>query len=156
MVKSNKISNMARVANDSDEKRGEVLHIRLSKQTLAGLEAEAAKSDQKLASFVRNQLEGVLEMPEILGTVALLDAICPAVDAAQSYFGDWRQDRFAYEVVRVIVDRLLERQKPAGEPVPHPIEDNLADLFFGADATPDSAAKTIMAMTLATAARRTK
>lgn len=155
MIKSKKISKQARVGTDSDQKRDEVLHIRLSKQTLAGLEAEAAKSGQKLASFVRNQLEGVLEMPEVLGTVALLDAICPAVDAAQMYFGDWRQDRFAYEVVRVILDRLLERQKPAGEPVPQ-TEHDMADLIFGADATPESAAKTIMAMTLASAGKESK
>lgn len=121
-----------------------VVHLRLSKQELASLKA-AVPEGQTLAAFIRGQLMGVIETPGLLGTVALLDAIVPAADAAQSAFGDWREDRFAYEVVRLVVERLMERQRPPGEAIPH-VESERDDFLYGASPTVASATKTLIAM----------
>jgi hypothetical protein len=75
------------------------------------------------------------------------------------FFGDWRNDAFAFAVLRASLNLILERSRPSGEPVLEfnlEPEDSLADLFFAKTDTPEQAAKTVAAMALRSLAEKRK
>ncbi len=63
-------------------------------------------------------------------TKELLSALTYLAANVPDYYGPWSQDRFAFDVLREAIDRILtQRFRPKGNPVAAPTD--LADLVFG-------------------------
>jgi hypothetical protein len=61
-----------------------------------------------------------------------LDAIAHLDTAVRTYYGPWSRDRFAFDVLKEAIDRILvQRFQPSGEPIAKPTD--LAKMFFKED-----------------------
>jgi len=79
-------------------------------------------------------------------TRALTFAIHKMEREVRPTYGRWHQTPFAFEVFKASVTTLLGYFRPKGEPVPPPTDpDSPAAVFYGLDATPETAGRIIAA-----------
>lgn len=135
--------------------RPATLRIRLSDQALSALATAADRSGRSQNAEAIALLEGALEPqdPYADQAAAFAGLFQKPVELLSQYLGDWRTDPFAFEVLRGVVSILLDRERPRGDAVPHPIEANGGDFFFAADDTPAVAAKTLSRMVVVNSPR---
>lgn len=123
------------------------LHERLKK----------AGGERGMGQEIRRRLEASFaaeRSPTDVKTRELLAAIASfAKDVARDY-GSWSEDRFAFEVLRECVTRLLTHLQPKGEPVPHPKPDGAGDLLFGPDHSIEDITRTIVSVWMSDRAKR--
>ena len=131
------------------------VQIRVTDQALRMIDTAAEAAGRSRSAEVSARLEGTFR-PQMEPTLALTEPLAAALEIIGQYLGDWREDRFAYEVLAIIAKTLLERQQPMGDPVPRPNEVSGGDLFFSAEDTPAVAAKTVIGMALADAPLRAR
>jgi hypothetical protein len=103
-------------------------------------QAVAARGGNSLGDEIRKRLEASFgpepEKPQPgtdPRTVELIDAVRSTATSVEQFIGPWPQDRFAFEVLREALDRILaQRFQPEGEPVPSlNTKTSLADIIFG-------------------------
>src|SRR5262245_39950571 len=63
-------------------------------------------------------------------TRELLDAISSFAEDVAMYYGNWSKDAFAFKLLKMCVDKLLEHYEPQGTAVPN-LADDLAEDLFG-------------------------
>lgn len=50
----------------------------------------------------------------------VVDGIAKLARNVRPYFGDWHQDRYAFDVFKIAVDTVLTKVRPKGEPISPP------------------------------------
>jgi hypothetical protein len=68
----------------------------------------------------------------------VVDGIANLARNVKPYFGDWHQDRYAFDVFKIAVDTLLAKVGPKGEPIPPP-----DDGAFRPGDTPEAAGRAL-------------
>lgn len=84
-------------------------------------------------------------------THRLLEAIKTVARNIEPPFGEWHQNRFAFDTFRAAVLALIDLHRPAGTPI-RPTDNEIADMYLGEDGTPETAGR-MLAGGAATAAR---
>ena len=88
-------------------------------------------------------------------TRELTEAIIGASHQIERAYGSWRREPFAFAVFTAAVSTLLTYYRPKGEPVPPtPEPGSLADTFFGANASPETAGRAVAMAALAAGGKR--
>jgi hypothetical protein len=104
--------------------------------------------DRGVAQEIRRRLEESFAR-DAHSEVATLTA--PMEDAAAmvtEYFGNWRADPFAFQVLSAAAALIFEKSKPAGAAVAKFNPGSLADVMFGANDPPEKIGEMIGAMAL--------
>ena len=87
-------------------------------------------------------------------TQALIDLLGTVAQNIEPTYGLWHESPFAFLVFKEALNTLLTYLKPKGEPVPpKPDPDSRAALFFGENASPETAGKALAMAALAAAGR---
>jgi hypothetical protein len=92
-----------------------------------------AGGERGLGEEIRRRLESSFEgQPDQPNpkTRGLLDAISSFADEVTEYYGDPVSDPFAADLLKACVDLLMERDRPRGDPEPHPRAESAADLLY--------------------------
>ncbi len=88
------------------------------------------------ASFVEEAQAGDDE------TYRLVRAIQTVAINVRPAFGNWHEDRFAFDTFRAAVLALIDLHRPPGMPV-RPKDNEIADSYLGEDGTPETAGRMI-------------
>ena len=88
------------------------------------------------ASFVEEAQAGDDE------TYRLVRAIQTVAINVRPAFGNWHEDRFAFDTFRAAVLALIDLHRPPGMPV-RPTDNEIADSYLGEDGTPETAGRMI-------------
>jgi hypothetical protein len=109
------------------------------KQAAAG----RSVSEEIRARLERSLLNDWTNNPK---TQSLVEAIGSLTRNVRRYFGDWDQDRYAFDVFKVALDALLAEVRPKGLPIPPTV--NEAEFCPGD--TPETAGKALAAAEIMT------
>jgi hypothetical protein len=129
--------------------------LRLPSAMYAALDEAADQHGRRIGEEIRLRLENsfVLEIVEP-ETRALAQMIATAARNIEPPYGSWRENPYAFLVFKEAVNALLAYLKPKGEPVaPKRDPDDAANIFFGANAAPETAGKALAMAALAAAGR---
>ena len=77
-------------------------------------------------------------------TAELATAVAKLASEASSYYRPWHEDPHTFAIVKVGMDLLLACYRPKGDPVPAPNPDNIADLIWGPENSPEDVARTLV------------
>jgi Arc-like DNA binding domain len=130
--------------------------LRLPRAMYGALSEAAEEHGRGIGEEVRLRLESsfALELGEP-DTRELAEAIMQAAQQIQQAYGSWRTDPFAFAVFNGAVSTLLAYYRPKGDPVPPtPEPGSLADTFFGPNASPETAGRTVAMAALAVGKKR--
>ena len=114
------------------------LHERLTK----------VSGDRGIGEEIRRRLEKSFDAEGNEYARVLTEGISETVSLTGQFFGDWRKDAFAFQVLKAAVNLILERARPTGEPTPNFKPDSLADMMFKATDTPENIGAMIGGMAL--------
>jgi len=94
---------------------------------------------------IRRRLEASFEAEKPPAkTRELVDAISYAAEETATYYGQWVEDAFAFEVLKACVDLLLRAYQPKGEVRPSPDHSEVAEIFFGPEHLPEDISRFIV------------
>ena len=123
-----------------------LVQIRMSNQQLSKLDTLRERSGRTRTAEVISLIEAAASEPaEVAALISPLAAISGAVTG---FLGDWRQDAFAHETLRIAVNAFLDRHRPSGDPVCRPFGESGADLIFSEGDSPEVAARIVLGLAL--------
>lgn len=107
--------------------------------------------ERGMSEEARRRLEESFQQDRLRPSSRHLGALVTSLaENATDNFGYWGQDAYSYQVLRHAVRLLLEPMDPGGKPRPSFNPEGLADLLFSEKDTPESIARTLVAVALTT------
>ena len=107
--------------------------FRLSNYLHDEIEEAAARNGWGVSEEIRRRLEGTFFHELQAGdeeTYRFMEAIKGVARNIEPAFGRWHENRFAFEVLRVAVNVLLDFYRPPGDPI-RPSDNEISDLYLG-------------------------
>jgi hypothetical protein len=100
--------------------------------------------ERGMGTEIRRRVEWSFEAEAQPATSDFVNLVSRFAADLEGYYGPWRTDPYAFEVFKAGVGLLLGRDKPEGDPIPHPNPDSLADEFFEKEEPPINVAKLLV------------
>ena len=119
--------------------------IRLPPEMLERL--RKAAGGRGVGEEIRRRLEASFAV-EATAQADLMVPITEAADLTKEFFGDWRQDAFAFFVLKSAIGTILDRHKPSGTAKLKFNPDSIADVIFGVSDTAEQAGTTLAGIVL--------
>jgi len=104
--------------------------------------------ERGVAQEIRRRLEASFERDANSEIATLTGPMEDAAAMVTEYFGDWRADPFAFQVLSAATALIFEKSKPAGSAVAKFNPGSLADVMFAANDPPEKIGEMIGAMAL--------
>ena len=134
---------LGRLAQKPTAAKTTQLKFRLSNYLHDEIEEAAGRNGWGVSEEIRRRLEGAFFQELQAGddeTYRLIEAIKGVARNIEPAFGRWHENRFAFEVLRVAVNVLLDFYRPPGDAI-RPSDNEISDLYLGETGTPDTAGR---------------
>jgi hypothetical protein len=134
---------LGRLANKAEATKSTQLKFRLSNYLQDEIEEAAGRNGWGVSEEIRRRLGASFFRGMQAGaeeSERLMEAIICAIRNMEPAFGSWHENRFAFEVLRVAVNVLLDFYRPPGDPI-RPSDNDIADLYLGDSGTPETAGR---------------
>jgi len=126
--------------------------VRLPPEMVIALKnaAEAAgRGERGMSEEIRRRLDASLRADNLRPSSRYVGAlITNLAESASDNFGYWGTDAFAYEVLVSAIRLFMEPMRPGGDAEPHFNPDGIADLLFDTSDTPETIARSLVAVAL--------
>ena len=128
--------------------------VRVTQEMWQRLEAAAERAGHTVSEETRQRLwqsfdreRGSTVAPQAAPAGVLPEQIAALAAEIEVYYGDWRENAFAYEAFRAGLDVILRTYpRPEGDPVP--IDNSLGMWLFGDEPDPKEVGRTQAAVAL--------
>jgi hypothetical protein len=134
---------LSRLATKPEATKTTQMKFRLSNYLHDQIEEAAGRGGWGASEEIRRRLEASFYRGLQAGdeeTHRLMEAIIGAIRNMEPAFGSWHENRFAFEVLRVAVNILLDIYRPPGDPI-RPSDNEISDLYLGDSGTPETAGR---------------